>query len=291
MAETPRHRLLERQIRKATGPGGLNVELLLDLVSGAYGEHDHARQLSERANELVSAELGELSRAMQEAARAETLAHTAEVLARSEQRLQIALELADVEVADVDIQQRKVEWAGAVQGADGRLRTYEEMTRDVLSTIDPRDRERVTEAWNRLVNDDEPYQPEYRLNRDDGREVWAKVAVRLFRNDQGRIIRYLAASQNISHRKQAERVLLEAKEAAEAANLAKSTFLATMSHEIRTPLNGVLGMAQVMAMDALAPAQRERLDVIRRSGEAMPTMPSTSRARDRASPWLMDRCA
>ncbi|MDP1988918.1 ATP-binding protein, partial [Phenylobacterium sp.] len=57
--------------------------------------------------------------------------------------------------------------------------------------------------------------------------------------------------------------------AAAAANLAKSTFLATMSHEIRTPLNGVLGMAQVMARDDLALAQRERLDVIRQSGEAL----------------------
>jgi signal transduction histidine kinase/CheY-like chemotaxis protein len=56
---------------------------------------------------------------------------------------------------------------------------------------------------------------------------------------------------------------------AEAANLAKSTFLATMSHEIRTPLNGVLGMAQAMAMGDLSLAQRERLDVIRRSGEAL----------------------
>jgi len=57
--------------------------------------------------------------------------------------------------------------------------------------------------------------------------------------------------------------------AAEAANEAKSSFLATMSHEIRTPLNGVLGMAQAMAADALSPLQHERLDVIRQSGEAL----------------------
>jgi two-component system, sensor histidine kinase len=57
--------------------------------------------------------------------------------------------------------------------------------------------------------------------------------------------------------------------AAEAANEAKSAFLATMSHEIRTPLNGVLGMAQAMAADPLARVQRERLEVIRESGEAL----------------------
>jgi signal transduction histidine kinase/ActR/RegA family two-component response regulator len=57
--------------------------------------------------------------------------------------------------------------------------------------------------------------------------------------------------------------------AAEAANAAKSTFLATMSHEIRTPLNGVLGMAQAMAGDELSDRQRDRLSVIHRSGEAL----------------------
>ena len=57
--------------------------------------------------------------------------------------------------------------------------------------------------------------------------------------------------------------------AAESANAAKSTFLATMSHEIRTPLNGVLGMAQAMAGDELSDRQRDRLSVIHRSGEAL----------------------
>jgi PAS domain S-box-containing protein len=79
----------------------------------------------------------------------------------------------------------------------------------------------------------------------------------------------LTLAEDITERKQAEEALQAALRAAEAANLAKSAFLATMSHEIRTPLNGVLGMAQVMARDDLPPAQRERLDVIRQSGESL----------------------
>jgi len=63
--------------------------------------------------------------------------------------------------------------------------------------------------------------------------------------------------------------LAEALARAEAANDAKSAFLATMSHEIRTPLNGVLGMVQAMAVDELTPVQRERLGIVRQSGETL----------------------
>jgi len=60
-----------------------------------------------------------------------------------------------------------------------------------------------------------------------------------------------------------------ARASAEAANQAKSQFVANMTHEIRTPLNGVLGMTQAMAADELSDLQRERLDVVRKSGDML----------------------
>jgi two-component system, sensor histidine kinase len=63
--------------------------------------------------------------------------------------------------------------------------------------------------------------------------------------------------------------LMEARDAANAANIAKSQFLANMSHEIRTPLNGVLAMAEVMDRSELSGVQRERLAVVRQSGEQL----------------------
>lgn len=66
---------------------------------------------------------------------------------------------------------------------------------------------------------------------------------------------------------QTETALLEAKEAAEAANRAKSIFLSNMSHELRTPLNAILGFAELLERDAQLPErQRGNVETINRSG-------------------------
>ena len=187
---------------------------------------------------------------------------------RSEARLKLALEIAEMHVFEMDFVRGVVEKAGAEETFYVKPQTFEEMRTDQLVSVHPDDRERVGALLQQHLGQGGSVSTEYRINRSD-REVWAACALNGVQDEKGELIRLTGAMQDITQRKVNERALLQAKEDAESANRAKSTFLATMSHEIRTPLNGVLGMAQAMAADELCAVQRERLDVVRQSGETL----------------------
>ncbi|CAN5266855.1 hypothetical protein BH11PSE2_BH11PSE2_05560 [soil metagenome] len=187
---------------------------------------------------------------------------------RSEARLKLALEMAEMHVYEMDFARGALEKAGSEALFFETPQTFDDLQENGLMIVHPDDRERVAELLRRHLEEDAPYSAEYRINRDD-REVWAASVSKLTRDNHGRIMRLTGAMQDVTARKRSELAILHAKEEAETANQAKSAFLATMSHEIRTPLNGVLGMAQAMAAGELSNEQRQRLDVVRQSGETL----------------------
>jgi PAS domain S-box-containing protein len=88
-------------------------------------------------------------------------------------------------------------------------------------------------------------------------------------NAQGSVVGLITVALDITERKTAERGLLAATEAAEAANRAKSAFLANMSHEIRTPLNGVIGMIEALLDTSLDAEQRMHAEMAESSADQL----------------------
>ncbi len=82
-------------------------------------------------------------------------------------------------------------------------------------------------------------------------------------------LHWLRAGSDVTARIEAARCLDEARVRAEAANVAKSRFLATVSHELRTPLNGILGMADLVLETGLDAEQRTYVEAVRTSGKAL----------------------
>lgn len=124
------------------------------------------------------------------------------------------------------------------------------------------------------------------IHHRDGRIMDVLYNASVYRNQDGEVLGVFAAARDITERKRAEEELIRyknhledevqqrtsdlilARNAADAANRAKSVFLASMSHELRTPMNAILGFSSMMRKDEqLTVSQREKLDIINRSGE------------------------
>jgi len=104
--------------------------------------------------------------------------------------------------------------------------------------------------------------------RKDGTRFWANVVITALVDEHGVLRGFGKVTRDLTERRarEAERV---AKELSDRASQAKTEFLSRMSHELRTPLNAVLGFAQLLALDALRPQQREAVEQILRGGELL----------------------
>lgn len=211
-------------------------------------------------------------------------------LREREERLNLAISGADLGTWDWNIPTGRIEannrWLEMIGYERGELELHVDAWEKLVHPDDLASIRTALEAH--LQNRTPSYETEYRLGHKSGRWVWVLDKGRVIeRDEEGRPLRACGTHLDITERKEIEARLTEAKEQAErmsleltetttlanqmaaraeAANAAKSQFLANMTHEIRTPMNAILGFSDLLAEQQLTAEQQEYVTLIRGSG-------------------------
>jgi len=190
-----------------------------------------------------------------------------EALRASQQRLALHLEQTLLGVIEWDTDFRVTEWNPAAEAIFG-FSSAEAIGHNASDLILAKARRPEIDAlFDHLMQQKTSEFSTGENVTKDGRTILCEWVNTPLVDESCTVIGGMSLARDVTERRQAEEFRI-AKEAAEAANVAKSGFLANMSHEIRTPMNAILGFAQLLRRDPeLSERQRQQLDIINSSGE------------------------
>ncbi|MDX2257137.1 MAG: response regulator [Pseudanabaenaceae cyanobacterium bins.39] len=199
---------------------------------------------------------------------------TAELLAQelklrqSQQLLQVSFDNAPVGMAILDLE-------GKFLAVNQNLcKTYgytaaELLQKSAMDITHPKDQKLTLDSLARLLNGEiEQITIEKKYIHKNGNLVDAISRITLIHDLDRHPVQFVVSVEDITERKQNE-AKLDAARAAEAANKAKSEFLAAMSHELRTPMNAVIGMSELLSNTELNDQQQKFISTIRHGGEVL----------------------
>ncbi|SFL71286.1 PAS domain S-box-containing protein [Desulfomicrobium norvegicum] len=194
-----------------------------------------------------------------------------DTLRQAQERLSLAIAGSNDGIWDWDRVSDQVyfspRWKEIIGYEDHELRNDLEEWR---SRIHPEDRARVLDVNNQFFTSSAShFVIEYRLRHKDGSYRWVMGRGTCLRDKDGVPYRMAGSHADITERKAMELELVNVRDAALAASVAKSAFLANMSHEIRTPLNGMMGMLQLLDCSSLSGEQRDYVRMAELSGRRL----------------------
>jgi PAS domain S-box-containing protein len=165
---------------------------------------------------------------------------------------------------DYDVPGGKIYCSDSVTKVLGYERSVEDFSW-WAEKIHPDDRGEIMRRKIEWQNNFSFFDAIYRFRHKDGHYLWVRNRGYFLADDHGNAVRQLGMIEDVTELKKAEDAIIRAREEAEAANSAKSLFLANISHEVRTPMNGIVGFTNLLKKSGLNCTQKEFVDIIKSS--------------------------
>jgi len=170
-------------------------------------------------------------------------------LRASEERLRLATDASGIGIWDWDVQHNQVTWTDRVYELHGlEPGSFGGRVEDFMALVHPEDSPKVQRRIDEALHGSDKYAAEFRILRPDGSIRWLVTHGHLHRNSQGKVVRMVGATIDVTDHVELLAAERAAKAEAQSASRAKDEFLAILGHELRNPLAPIVTALQLMEL-------------------------------------------